>query len=128
MSSGDAAVHVNLVVKTPAAHEAPFRFSVPLDGTVRDIKEALTREHPEHPPAADQRLIFAGRLLLDPSGGPNWRLVSSRCSFVMQLPPFVHALSLGGPCGCAPPTFPFSLQYGVGPKGMNIVIDIDSER
>jgi len=58
--------HVDLVIKTPSSEsEAPLRLSVSLDGTVRDIKERLRQQHPEHPPPSDQRLIFAGKLLAD---------------------------------------------------------------
>ena len=57
---------VDLVIKTPSSEsEAPLRLSVSLDGTIRDIKEHLRQQHPEHPPPSDQRLIFAGKLLTD---------------------------------------------------------------
>ena len=62
------ALHVDLVIKEPSsATETPLRLSVPLDGTVRDIKVHLSRAHPEHPCPSDQRLIFAGKLLTDSS-------------------------------------------------------------
>ena len=61
--------HATLVIKTPTSNADAggdvFRMSVPLAGTVRQIKEQLMREHPEHPPPPTQRLIFAGRLLQD---------------------------------------------------------------
>ena len=65
--------------------------------------------HPEEHPIVAELAVCAcpetadagGKLLLDPLGGPHWRLVSSRGAFMMQFPPFVHALSLGGPCRCA---------------------------
>ena len=41
-----------------------------------------------------------GKLLLDPTGGPRWRLVSSRGRLVLAFPPFVHKLSVGTRCGC----------------------------
>ena len=41
-----------------------------------------------------------GALLLDPRGGPEWRLVSTRASFAYRLPPFIHSLRVGAPCGC----------------------------
>jgi hypothetical protein len=56
---------VDLVIKTPSMTETPLHLSIPLEGTVRDIKAALTAAHPEHPDIAEQRLIFAGRLLQD---------------------------------------------------------------
>ena len=59
--------NVELIIKSPSRleQEQPLRLSVPLEGTVRDIKEALSQTHPEHPLPSDQRLIFAGRLLVD---------------------------------------------------------------
>ena len=49
------------------------------------------------PETADQ----GGQLLLDPTGGPHWRLVSSRSALMRSFPPFVHLVSLGPRCGCA---------------------------
>ena len=65
--------------------------------------------HPEGHPIVSELSVCAcpetadqgGRLLLDPTGGPNWQLISSRGSFHLALPPFVHSLSVGPPCGCA---------------------------
>lgn len=65
--------------------------------------------HPEHHPIVDELALCAcpetagegGKLLLDPSGGPNWRLISSRGAYTLPLPPFVHSLAVGAPCGCA---------------------------
>ena len=59
--------NVELIIKSPSRleQEQPLRLSVPLEGTVKDIKEALSRSHPEHPLPSEQRLIFAGRLLVD---------------------------------------------------------------
>ena len=65
--------------------------------------------HPEEHPIVSELSLCAcpetadqgGKLLLEPSGGPNWRLISSRGSFHLLLPPFVHSLSVGAPCGCA---------------------------
>lgn len=51
--------------------------------------------------ACPETVDQGGKLLLDPSGGPNWRLISSRCSYVMPLPPFVHSVSIAEACGCA---------------------------
>ena len=70
LSLTPAIVHmpnVELIIKSPSRleQEQPLRLSVPLEGTVRDIKEALSQTHPEHPLPSDQRLIFAGRLLVD---------------------------------------------------------------
>ena len=58
--------------------------------------------------ACPQTADVGGVLLLDPSGGPHWRLVSSRCDLVYAIPPFVHRLSLGAPCGCA------TARHGIG--------------
>ena len=53
-----------LVIKSPSsATEEPLRLTVPVAGTVADIKRVLTTAHPEHPEVHEQRLIFAGRLL-----------------------------------------------------------------
>lgn len=59
--------NVQLIIKSPSKLEtdAPLRLEVPLEGTIRDIKEALLQNHPEHPLPSEQRLIFAGRLLID---------------------------------------------------------------
>ena len=66
--SSSSAAQVDLVIKSPSSEtEAPLRLSVSLDGTIRDIKERLRQQHPDHPPPADQRLIFAGKLLADSS-------------------------------------------------------------
>ena len=58
---------VTLVIKSPHHEDAPLRFNISLEGTVRDIKERLSQHHPEHPHPKDQRLIFAGKLLTDSS-------------------------------------------------------------
>ena len=61
-----APLDVDLVIKSPSSEsELPLRLKVPLDGTIGDIKERLTRTHPEHPLPKEQRLIFAGKLLTD---------------------------------------------------------------
>ena len=41
--------NVELIIKSPSRleQEQPLRLSVPLEGTVKDIKEALSRSHPE---------------------------------------------------------------------------------
>jgi DNA topoisomerase-3 len=65
--------------------------------------------HPEaHPIVAElgvcacpETADLGGQLLLDPTGGPHWRLVSSRSALVRSFPPFVHQVSLGPRCGCA---------------------------
>ena len=65
--------------------------------------------HPEEHPIVSELALCAcpetadlgGRLIIDPSGGPHWRLVSTRGSFTLALPPFVHALSVGTMCGCS---------------------------
>ena len=58
---------VQLIIKSPSnsLETDALRLTVPLEGTVRTIKEALQQAHPEHPPPSTQRLIFAGRLLQD---------------------------------------------------------------
>ena len=59
---------VSLIIKSPSIAESDsLRLQVPLNGTVRQIKEALQQQHPEHPAPSTQRLIFAGRLLQDSS-------------------------------------------------------------
>ena len=77
---------VELLIKSPSsasAPETPLRLTVPIEGTVRDIKQALTDAHPEHPQVHEQRLIFAGRLLQDSAPTSEvlrqvWRLSTQR--------------------------------------------------
>lgn len=58
--------HVDLIIKTPSSLEQhDVRLTVPLDGTVGEIKAQICLAHPDKPAPATQRLIFAGRLLQD---------------------------------------------------------------
>ena len=65
--------------------------------------------HPESHPTVTELLCCAcpetadqgGMLLLDPTGGPNWRLVSTRGSYSISLPAFIQSITISGPCGCA---------------------------
>lgn len=64
--------------------------------------------HPETHPAVAELVVSpcpisakeGGRLLLDPRGGPTWRLVSSRAPFAYRLPAFVHRVTVGPRCPC----------------------------
>jgi len=57
---------VTIIIKSPSSEAGdPLRLSIPLDSTVLDIKERISQQHPEQPKPKDQRLIFAGKLLLD---------------------------------------------------------------
>jgi hypothetical protein len=57
---------VDLVIKDSYQLAAgDLRLTVPLAGTVRQIKAMISQAHPDQPAPATQRLIFAGRLLQD---------------------------------------------------------------
>ena len=65
-SAAEQVSGADLVIRSPSLRAgADFRCRVPLHATVNDIKLQLCREHPEHPQPAEQRLIFAGKLLSD---------------------------------------------------------------
>ena len=81
----------------------------PLPGGVPPSDSPCYRcPHPEAHPIVQplcvctcpETAVDGGMLLLDPTGGPPWRLVSSRGAYTMQLPPFVHRLAVGERCGC----------------------------
>ncbi|ELR24191.1 ubiquitin family protein [Acanthamoeba castellanii str. Neff] len=56
---------VRLVVKNAGQPDFPLELSD--SGTVGDLKDELQRSYPSHPTPAQQKLIFAGRLLNDGS-------------------------------------------------------------
>ncbi|KAL1503141.1 hypothetical protein AB1Y20_011203 [Prymnesium parvum] len=64
--------------------------------------------HPEAHPivkplcvcACPESAASGGMMLLDPTGAPAWRLVSSQGAHAIRLPPFIHKLSVGARCGC----------------------------
>ena len=89
----------------------PHCYSRPPDGGEAPAADALCSgcPHPVDHPAVAALAVCAcpetadrgGWLLLDPTGGPRWHLVSSRGRYTMPFPPFVHKLSVGAGCGCA---------------------------
>jgi len=59
---------VTIMIKNPNGSDHDFCLEVPLaDTCVRDVKRLLHEQHPEHPEPSTQRLIFAGKLLVDES-------------------------------------------------------------
>uniref|UniRef100_A0A7S0F422 Ubiquitin-like domain-containing protein n=1 Tax=Phaeocystis antarctica TaxID=33657 RepID=A0A7S0F422_9EUKA len=59
---------VTIMIKNPNGSDQDFSLEVPLaDTCVRDVKRLLHEKHPEHPEPSTQRLIFAGKLLVDES-------------------------------------------------------------
>jgi hypothetical protein len=84
----NAATACNRLAKTRQGSLRGLRID---DRRVQTLLSTVTRV------AAD----LGGQLLLDPTGGPHWRLVSSRSALVRSFPPFVHQVSLGPRCGCA---------------------------
>ena len=85
--------------------------SGPADGSEAPAAEALCTgcPHPVDHPAVAALAVCAcpetaergGWLLVDPTGGPRWQLISSRGRYTMPFPPFVHKLSVGAGCSCA---------------------------
>ena len=59
---------VTIMIKNPNGSDQDFSLEVPLaDTAIADVKRMLHEKHPEHPEPATQRLIFAGKLLVDES-------------------------------------------------------------
>ena len=59
---------VTIMIKNPNGADQDFCLEVPLaDTCVQDVKRLLHEKHPEHPDPSTQRLIFAGKLLVDES-------------------------------------------------------------
>lgn len=57
---------VSLLIKAPTGNIDDLIInSATLDWTVQQVKAAITAMHPAHPSALEQRLIYAGRLMLD---------------------------------------------------------------
>lgn len=75
---------VRLVVKNAGQPDFPLELSD--SGTVGDLKDELQRSYPSHPTPAQQKLIFAGRLLNDGSQIISHLITASK----------VHCLSLLG--------------------------------
>lgn len=55
---------VTLQIRSPSLNET-LTVTIERDSSVRSLKELLQKFHPRKPPAADQRLIFSGRILDD---------------------------------------------------------------
>lgn len=53
------------IVVRDSLNSLDLRFEVDLTSTVRDLKERVAEGHPSKPPAATQKLVFAGRLFSD---------------------------------------------------------------
>ena len=89
----------------------PHCYSRPPDGGEAPAADALCTgcPHPVDHPAVAALVVCAcpetaergGWLLVDPTGGPRWLLISSRGRYTMPFPPFVHKLSVGAGCSCA---------------------------
>ena len=59
---------VTIMIKNPNGSDQDFSLEVPLaDTAIADVKRMLHEKHPEHPEPSTQRLIFAGKLLVDES-------------------------------------------------------------
>ena len=59
---------VTIMIKNPNGSDQDFSLEVPLaDTAIADVKRMLHEKHPEHPEPSTQRLIFAGKLLVDDS-------------------------------------------------------------
>ena len=56
---------VKLRIKSPSAAIGDIYVDAELTHTVLHVKELITAEYPTHPAAADQKLVYAGRLLQD---------------------------------------------------------------
>ena len=87
---------VTIMIKNPNGSDQDFSLEVPLaDTCVRDVKRLLHEKHPEHPEPSTQRLIFAGKLLVDESltadvlkqvSSPHATHTSSRCPLTPKDP------------------------------------------
>lgn len=55
---------VTLQIRSPSLNET-LTVTIERDSSVRSLKELLQKFHPRKPAAADQRLIFSGRILDD---------------------------------------------------------------
>lgn len=56
----------DLVIKDPSScSDRDLRLTADLSGTVLDVKRLICQAHSAQPQPAEQRLIFAGRLLKD---------------------------------------------------------------
>ncbi|KAI8928851.1 hypothetical protein BC831DRAFT_446818 [Entophlyctis helioformis] len=67
-ASASAPATMQLSVRSPSFAESPsggFAVCVPAASTVAQLKDTLAASLPGRPAPADQRLIYAGRLLLD---------------------------------------------------------------